>query len=434
MSDLWRATTPDAVNISDSFSQRAFTASLQHLKPGKAPGPDSICSELILHVGAALKSWLRDFLSSCLRRLKIPKIWRRALVVVIPKPAKPVGDSKIYRLTSVLCVPYKILERLIYARVKPLIDPLLPKEQAGFRRGKSTVDQVVLLTQNIEDSFEAKKKAGAVFVDLTAAYDTVWHRGLTCKLLKLLPDKHMVKMIMELVRNRSFTLTTGDSKQSRLRRLKNGVPQGSVLAPLLFNIYTYDLPSMISRKFAYADDLALLHSSGNWKDLEETLSQDMFTLSAYLQTWRLKLSHTKTVTRAFHLNNREAKRELKGRLLPFCPTPTYLGVKLDRSLTFRHHLVTLRKKLSSRVSSKGCVKSWQLCRICAGSVPDLCRICAGAVSELCRSCAEAVPELCRSCAGAVPELCRIWRGILTLASTSSIPRQSDEVFMKHNLC
>ena len=71
----------------------------------------------------------------------------------------------------------------------------------------------------------------------------------------------------------------------------------------------------------------------------------MSTLSAYLQTWRLKLSHTKTVTVAFHLNNREAKRELKvynnGRILPFCPTPTYLGVKLDRSLKFRHHLATL---------------------------------------------------------------------------------------------
>ena len=116
----------------------------------------------------------------------------------------------------------------------------------------------------------------------------------------------------------------------------------------------YDLPSTISIKFAYADDLALLHSSGNWKDLEGTLSQDMSTLLAYLQTWRLKLSHTKTVTAAFHLNNREAKHELKvynnGRLLPFCPTPTYLGVKLDRSLTFRHHLVALCKKLSSHVT------------------------------------------------------------------------------------
>ena len=164
----------------------------------------------------------------------------------------------------------------------------------------------------------------------------------------------MVKMIMELVRNRSFTLTTGDSKQSRLRCLKNGVPQGLVLAPFLFNIYIYDLPSTISRKFAYADDLALLHSSGNWKDLEGTLSQDMSTLSAYLQTWRLKLSHTKTVTTAFHLNNRKPKRELKvynnGGLLSFCPTPTYLGVKLDRLLTFRHHLVALRKKLSSCIT------------------------------------------------------------------------------------
>ena len=85
----------------------------------------------------------------------------------------------------------------------------------------------------------------------------------------------MVRMIMKLIRNRSFILTTGDSKQSRLCRLKNGLLQRPVLAPLLFNIYTYDLPSIISKKFAYADDLALFHSSGNWKDLEETLSQDM---------------------------------------------------------------------------------------------------------------------------------------------------------------
>ena len=165
----------------------------------------------MLHAGAALKSWLRDFLSSCLRRLKIPKIWSRALVVAITK--KPVGDKARWGLkelsTDISALrPLQdsretylrlIIERLI--NVELLIDPLLPKEQAVFRLGKSTVDQVVLLTQNIENSFEAKKKAGAVFINLRAAYDTVWHRCVTCKLLKLHPNKHMVRMIMEFVRN-----------------------------------------------------------------------------------------------------------------------------------------------------------------------------------------------------------------------------------------
>jgi len=156
-------------------------------------------------------------------QLKIPKTWRRALVVAFPKPEKPLGDPKSYRPISLLCVPFKIFERFIYARVESITDPLLPQEQAGFRHGRSAVDQVTLLAQDIQDSFSAKKKAGAVFVYLTAAYDTVWHRDLTCKLLRLLPDRHMVHMIMEMVSNLSFTLTTGNGKRSRLRRLKNGV-------------------------------------------------------------------------------------------------------------------------------------------------------------------------------------------------------------------
>ena len=241
---------------------------------------------------------------------QILKVWRRAPVVAIPQPKKPVEDPKSYRHISLVCIPYKILKRLIHACVESMVVPLLPREQAGFQWGRSTVDQTVLLTQNIEDLFEVKKKAGAVFVNLTAAYDAVWHRGLTSKLFRLLPNKHMVRMIMELVRNRRFPLSTGESKQSRLKRFRNGLPQGLVLVPLLFNIYTYDLLSMISQKYAYADDLALLYSSRDWKAVGYTSNQVMTTLSAYLQTWRLKLSNTKTVLTAFHLNNREAKRKL----------------------------------------------------------------------------------------------------------------------------
>ena len=138
----------------------------------------------------------------------------------------------------------------------------------------------------------------------------------------------MVFLIMKLVRYRSFTLTAGSGPKSRLRCLRNGVPQESVPAPLMFNIYMYDLPSATASKFAYADDLAILHVVSNWQSLEKTLNQDMSTLPSYLQTWKLKLSTTKTVLTAFHLINREVRRELNISVEGLLST--YLGVKPDR--------------------------------------------------------------------------------------------------------
>ena len=122
VSDLWRATPTSQVNISESCTSQEFAAALKHLKPGKAPGPDSIRPELITRAGAALKSWLCGFLSSCLHHLKISKVWRRALVVVISRPKKPVEDPKSYRPISLLCFLYRILERLIHTRVEPIVD------------------------------------------------------------------------------------------------------------------------------------------------------------------------------------------------------------------------------------------------------------------------------------------------------------------------
>ena len=82
----------------------------------------SIFPEFILHAESALKSWFCDFPTSCLRQLKIPDIWRRELIVVIPKPEKPLGYPKCYRPISLLCIPFKILEKLIYAHVEPVVD------------------------------------------------------------------------------------------------------------------------------------------------------------------------------------------------------------------------------------------------------------------------------------------------------------------------
>jgi len=199
-----------------------------------------------------------------------------------------------------------------------------------------------------------------VFVDVTAAYDTVWHRGLTYKMLQLLPDRHMVHMIMEMVGNRSFTLTILNGKRNRLRRLKIGVPQGSVLVPLFFNIYIFDLQTTVSRKYAYADDLAIMHADGYWQAVECVLTKDMATAGKYLQAWKLKISTTKMALAVFHLDNKESKREVKVNLSnetpPFCSEPKYLAVALDRSLTYRRYHESLRKEVDNmrRIPEAAC--------------------------------------------------------------------------------
>ena len=251
---------------------------------------------------------------------------------------------------SLLCIPCKIVERLIYNRISPVIDPQLPQEQDRFRPGRSTLDQVAKLTSDIEQAFDGNLKGGAVFVDLTAAYDTVWRRGLILKLPRMLPNR----FISELITNHSVVVKTSDGQQSRLKRINNGVPQGSVLSPLLFNVYIADLLETNSKKYGYADDLALLKVHQDWNTIEETLTQDMSIVSSWLKQWRLKLSEAKTVSSTFHLNNREAKRELNvnisGRRLTCHRTPTYLGVKLDRTLTYREHVTALRGKVMARTA------------------------------------------------------------------------------------
>ena len=162
----------------------------------------------------------------------------------------------------------------------------------------------------------------------------------------------MVKFICNILANRRFVLKTSDGQSSRPRQLRNGVPQGSVLSPLLFNIYISDIPLTTSRQYGYADDLALLHSDRAWSNVENTLTADMSLIAKYLRTWRLKLSMAKTTATAFHLNTKEANRQLTitldGTPLSYNATPTYLGVKLDRQLTYKEHLKSIRAKVSSR--------------------------------------------------------------------------------------
>ena len=149
----------------------------------------------------------------------------------------------------------------------------------------------------------------------------------------MVPDCHLVRFITTIISNRSFVyIKTSDGQVSRARRLRNGFPQGSVLAPTLFNIYIYIRKQPRNNTAGYGDDVALLFSDASWSRVEEVLTWDIAAISEYLKLWRLKLSIAKTTATVFHLANKDANRQLivnlGESLLPYNPTPTYLGVKL----------------------------------------------------------------------------------------------------------
>ena len=125
---------------------------------------------------------------------------------------------------------YKLYDRLILNRITYIVDQQLPPKQAGFRMNRCTIDQVVHLTRDTEDSLQKREKARVVLMDMTAAYDTVWLQGLEYKLLQMVADRRMVAFISNFISNRTFVVCSSKGERSLRNRLRNCFPQDSVLA------------------------------------------------------------------------------------------------------------------------------------------------------------------------------------------------------------
>ena len=141
-------------DLCSDFTVDEMQQALRSLKSGKSPGPDSIHPEFMMHLGTECQNWLKMFMTNCMQRTKIPKSWRRAKIIAILKAGKSPKEAGSYRPISLLSVCFKLLERLIYNHLLPVVDPQLPRGQAGFLPGRSTVEQVVKLTEDIDTAFE----------------------------------------------------------------------------------------------------------------------------------------------------------------------------------------------------------------------------------------------------------------------------------------
>ena len=324
---------------------------LKSMKNGKAAGMDGIFPDMITHLGPMATLWIAELMTNIKNSGEFPQEWKHAKIIAILKPGKPANEPSSYRPISLLCCMFKLLERIILNRITPLVDQHIPLSQAGFRPNRSTTEQTLALTSFIETGFDKRQKTGVVLIDLSAAYDTVWTGGLMLKLAKIIPCQKTLKLFSRMLGTRHFHVILGGS-QSKTRRIKNGVPQGSVLAPTLFNIYLSDMPTTESLKLGYADDWALTHQSKDWEKLENVLSRDTTKLKEYFEHWYLRMNTTKTVSSVFHLDNRQANRALRIKVgnitIPSDPTPKYLGITLDRSLTYKGHLEGTARKIGKR--------------------------------------------------------------------------------------
>lgn len=340
--------------LGDTFLYEELEAAMKSLKNGKSAGLDNMYTEQIQHFGPAAKQWLLKLFNNVRSTLRLPKIWRKSKVVALLKPGKDPNLPSSYRPVSLLCHTYKLYERILLNRLCPVVDEKLISEQAGFRPGKSCTGQVLNLTQFIENGFEKKYITGVAFIDLSAAYDTINHRILLMKIYNLTNDFKFTQIIESLLSNRRFFVTLA-GKQSRWRNTKNGLPQGSVLAPTLFNIYTNDQPISTDnnvKHFIYADDSAVAVQGNQFGIIEKKLTKTLETMSKYYNDNYLKPNPSKTLVSAFHLKNKEANRNLQviweGVILTHCKTPTYLGVTLDRTLTYKLHCDKTAKKINTR--------------------------------------------------------------------------------------
>lgn len=313
----------------------------------KAPGFDLITGRILREIPRQALVKLTNLINASFRLKYVPQMWKVAEVVMIPKPGKPPHEITSYRPISLLPSMSKLFERLLLKRLKPIIEnkKLIPDHQFGFRNKHSTIDQVHRITNVIEQALEEKKVCSAIFLDVSQAFDKVWHEGLNYKLKLLLPAQY-AKILKSYITERFFRIKQEDA-YSDLKKIQAGVPQGSVLGPILYLLYTSDLPSFEQNIVAtFADDTAILSVSDNNIESSKKLQIAIADIQSWTKKWRIKLNEGKSVHVDF-TNKRIEHRPvfINNQVVPYENTAKYLGMTLDAKLRWKPHVKRKQQEL-----------------------------------------------------------------------------------------
>jgi len=221
----------------------------------------------------------------------------------------------------------------------PILDEfaIIPEHQFGFRRGHGTLDQCHRIINEIFSVFESKIYCTASFLDVQQAFDRVCHDGLLYKIKKCF---FVLFCIIKVILNHETLLCATKNEYSPLHFIKAGVPQGSVLGPVLYTLYTADMPVTKTCTVAtYADDTAILATSSSKEEASQLLQAELGLIESWFLLWKIKINAQKSAQITFALRRGD------------CPQSNcikYLGLHLDRGLMWKNHIKATKFKNSGK--------------------------------------------------------------------------------------
>ena len=321
---------------------------------GKASGPFSIPTNLLKEFSQYLSIPISIIINKSLQEGVFPQSLKTALVCAIYKKNDKTKCAN-YRPISLLSNISKIFERVMYNRMEHFIDEhkLIYKYQFGFRKKYSTNHALLSIVEQINTNLDNKKFACGVFVDLQKAFDTVDHKILLSKLAHYGISDLANKWLASYLTNRSQSVSLSGCTSGE-KKVSCGVPQGSILGPLLFTMYINDMHKAFNECLVhhFADDTNLLFADSNPRNLQRTANKALKKLVEWLRANRLSLNVDKTEFIIFRPPKRSCERiilNLDGKKIFESSYIKYLGLLMDSRLTWKFHINELSKKLSRAI-------------------------------------------------------------------------------------
>lgn len=333
-----------SINISDSEVYEALLS----LNPTKSMGIDKISPQILKHGAVALFQPIHHLFTQCLIQSSLPTEWRVHLITPIHKSGDTSSVSN-YRPISLLCIVSKVLERIIHDKIIDFVSISISDNQFGFLRSRSSVQQLLLFLNSLQTSLSQNSQIDAIYLDFSKAFDKVPHNHLLLKLRSIGITGNLWNFFKSYLFDRTHCVSINSQTSSYLPVL-SGVPQGSILGPLLFLIYINDLPASVSSStvLLFADDNKCFKTINCPSD-SDLLQSDLDSLSNWSQLWNLPFNTNKSLLLRFtssqcsrptyasdyHLNNSIISSSNQHR---------DLGVIFSSDLSWKDHYSTISSK------------------------------------------------------------------------------------------